>query len=44
MVSKISKESIKQVIEKVGTVGYGRMNIIGSGTLFVIASVRSSIH
>jgi len=26
------------------TVAYHRMNLIGSRTLFVIASVRSSIH
>jgi hypothetical protein len=28
----------------VNTVGYARMNIIGSRTSFVIASVPSSIH
>jgi hypothetical protein len=26
------------------TVGYARTNVIGSGTSFVVASVRSSIH
>jgi len=27
-----------------GTVGYARMNVIDSGTSFIIESVRSSVH
>jgi hypothetical protein len=33
-----------RVYENTGTVGYALMNIVGSRTSFVIASVRSSIH
>jgi len=31
-------------VQERNTVGYARMNVIGSRTSFVIASVRSSTH
>jgi hypothetical protein len=34
----------QMTVRKIHTVGYARMNVIGSRNLFVIASVHSSIH
>jgi len=31
-------------VQETNTVGYARMNVIGSRTFFIITSVRSSIH